>query len=345
MTRETPRLKRDRSLWYEDGNMVIAAAPSDTKKGLLFRVHKFILAMHSPVFADMFTLPDIPAETADPEDFYDGVPLVRMYDKAQDVKDLLKYYYEPSSFVVKRYDPQNPNKIRGLMHLARKYQITPLLDRLIKHLKEDWPQTLTEWDVIEGEVKARLESQVDYGYDDHVYVDEVFPEPGTTIRLAREMDIPVVLPAVFYHLSRLKITRERTSEITDFKIIGGRTADWSALSEEDLRCLLYGRENLQEYKSIACRPLIFSCSHKECDALKTLCSAIQVLYDSKDILTGLKDFVPKDQYTQKELCVSCWLKVNNLAQNARMDIWKKLPKFFRLPRPSDDWDSDSDMSA
>lgn len=43
--------KRDDDFWFEDGNIVLIA------RNIEFRVYKGILAKHSPVFHDMFSLP------------------------------------------------------------------------------------------------------------------------------------------------------------------------------------------------------------------------------------------------------------------------------------------------
>lgn len=49
--------KRDAEFWYSDGNIILVA------RDVEFRVFKGILAEHSPVFRDMFSLPQpAPAE-------------------------------------------------------------------------------------------------------------------------------------------------------------------------------------------------------------------------------------------------------------------------------------------
>lgn len=49
-------IKQDDEFWFEDGNIVLIA------RDVEFRVYKGILAKHSPVFADMFSLPPVPAQ-------------------------------------------------------------------------------------------------------------------------------------------------------------------------------------------------------------------------------------------------------------------------------------------
>lgn len=83
---EIPILKHD-SLYLTGGNICIAALESSTndQRWVIFRVHKSVMGIHSPVFRDMFSLP--PAGDAEQ---FEGVPLVRMPDNASDIETLLK---------------------------------------------------------------------------------------------------------------------------------------------------------------------------------------------------------------------------------------------------------------
>ena len=84
---ETPPtldLKRHEEFWLYDGSVVLAVG--DT----LFRVHKTVLANHSEVFADLFTVPQ-PAG----EDTIDGCHIVRLHDSREDFVDLLRAMYQP----------------------------------------------------------------------------------------------------------------------------------------------------------------------------------------------------------------------------------------------------------
>jgi len=78
------------TLWFQDGNIVLRAR-SEEGSLLRFRVHQFMLAHHSPVFSDMFTLPN-PAAA----DTYEGALAVDMPDKAEDLKGFLRVLYDPA---------------------------------------------------------------------------------------------------------------------------------------------------------------------------------------------------------------------------------------------------------
>ena len=81
-------LHRHVTLYKATGDLVIAR---DSEETVLYRVHSAILAEHSPVFADIFTLP-VAYEGVEK---YDGVSLVHLLDNAKDVSALLEVLYTP----------------------------------------------------------------------------------------------------------------------------------------------------------------------------------------------------------------------------------------------------------
>jgi len=85
----TPRdstivLQKDTHVYLDDGNIVLVAGMT------CFRVHRSLLAKYSPIFRDMFSLPQ-------PEDqeMYDGVPMVELQDDPDILRALLRVFYEP----------------------------------------------------------------------------------------------------------------------------------------------------------------------------------------------------------------------------------------------------------
>lgn len=82
------------SIYFTDGDICLSAPyaqalESSPADGLIFRVHRFILSLHSPVFRDMFDLPEQPGANV----LYDDVALVQMPDSAEDVEALLYAFY------------------------------------------------------------------------------------------------------------------------------------------------------------------------------------------------------------------------------------------------------------
>ncbi len=76
---------RDTEFWFEDGNVILVA------KSYEFRVFEGILAHHSPVFQDMFSLPQ-PVSSALPEgtQTLDACPVVHLSDSPEDLRHVLR---------------------------------------------------------------------------------------------------------------------------------------------------------------------------------------------------------------------------------------------------------------
>jgi hypothetical protein len=66
-------------VWFEDGTVVLQA--EDT----VFRVYRGILSANSPVFNDMFTIPQ-PLEVPEIE----GCAVIQLYDSPTDLRHFLK---------------------------------------------------------------------------------------------------------------------------------------------------------------------------------------------------------------------------------------------------------------
>ena len=74
-----PQIKRS-DPWFDDGTIVIQAG--DTQ----FRAYRGILTVCSPIFHDMFSIPQPPTG----EDYVEGCPVVHVSDSAEDWKYVLR---------------------------------------------------------------------------------------------------------------------------------------------------------------------------------------------------------------------------------------------------------------
>lgn len=79
-------IKRDDKFWFEDGNIVLIA------RNIEFRVYKGILAKHSSVFQDMFSLPPpvAPESSRDTAAPADACPVVHLSDSPEDLRHVLR---------------------------------------------------------------------------------------------------------------------------------------------------------------------------------------------------------------------------------------------------------------
>jgi hypothetical protein len=73
--------------WFHDGSIVLCADKT------LFRVHQTVLAKHSEVFEDLFSLSPPKVEE---DDIVDGCRVVLLHDSKDDFVDLLNAIYNPS---------------------------------------------------------------------------------------------------------------------------------------------------------------------------------------------------------------------------------------------------------
>lgn len=93
----TVRVKHP-ELWLNDGNIIIRAvsqpkdAPSSPPQ-MLFRVHRSVLALHSPVFSGLFGMNQGSFESA--SENFEGIPVMELPDPAEQLESLLKALYFP----------------------------------------------------------------------------------------------------------------------------------------------------------------------------------------------------------------------------------------------------------
>ena len=75
--------QQDEEFWYEDGTVILVVHDVE------FRIYKGLLADHSPVFRDMFSLPQPPDP---PEAGCAPCPVVHLADSPEDLRYVLRIY-------------------------------------------------------------------------------------------------------------------------------------------------------------------------------------------------------------------------------------------------------------
>ncbi|KAI0703882.1 hypothetical protein C8T65DRAFT_741227 [Cerioporus squamosus] len=213
---------------------------------LLFRVHKFLLRYHSAPFGHMFADANVGSDET-----YDGVPMAEMHgDRAEDLGMLLNCIYNPAELNFKRFDPNTPLVISRAICIADKYLIESLRDRLVKQVPTDWPTTLVEWDRFDAELSASRK-MVRYPYErleDRITFADLIPEPVAAILFAQEFGCSQILPAAFYHLSRINATYDLDDQ-TMLHATQSMLARWSLLKKDPenlVRCM-HGFQMLDDF--------------------------------------------------------------------------------------------------
>src|SRR5579863_7542828 len=91
-----------------DANLIIRSADL-----VHFRLHKSVLAMASPVFKDLLSLPQ-PSDS----EYFDGLPVVRMSEDAELLTSLISMLYPANPVIPNSYD-----KVLCLLSACQKYDL------------------------------------------------------------------------------------------------------------------------------------------------------------------------------------------------------------------------------
>jgi hypothetical protein len=94
-----------------------------------------------------------------------------------------------SALFVERFHPNTPQRLRGPLRLSTKYQVDDVRQHIVSILEAEWPTTLQGWDKLGDERENQGTT------NSTCYLRII-----VSIRLARECDIPSILPMAFYYL-------------------------------------------------------------------------------------------------------------------------------------------------
>lgn len=363
-TVNTHRVEHDPSLYFDDGDIVLAA-PMRTSPAVtqMFRVGKYQLAHLSPVFCTMFSLPQPPGGELES---YDGMQLVSVSDDAEDLAVLLDILHNPLCVTMSsirqflshphRSEPpfadvckaDLPLAVTPPLRLADKYDIESLRKRLVSIVVNQWPLTLDAWDKQREEFYASwpagLPSDADSD-DDEMEQDlhDYLPEPASAIAFAREFDCPEILPAAFYGLSINKglVDWDHYDHDSEPMLYPAR---WSLLDAASWRTLYRGRIALSDHCVTERVALSFppaSPRHPGClrpdrrdcpDAWRnTLLGAFDPLswaHAYADLLEELREC--GDKRAADMMCGMCRVDLRRWINAHRQELWDNLPRLFGL---------------
>ncbi|KAF9561502.1 hypothetical protein CPC08DRAFT_635317 [Agrocybe pediades] len=332
--------------WFGDGNIVIIAGSA------AFKVHRGQLERHSEVFSDLFSIPQ-PQE----QELVDGCSCVELQDSPSDVFYFLSALYDGLYF--KKQRASDFPAIAAVLRLSSKYLVEHLRQRCLSRLAADWPSTLAEWD--RRERKSTDESGR--------YVPRDFcPHPILVIELALDMNLPTILPAALYDLSRYgpsKIMTGTTSPTTAYDRLLSELTGEPLLPERpvrlsrDLLCrTLRGREATQRYmasfiaKELHCRAPSQDCLNREekdnpsqpchesfyfimLNILRSV-GGIACGRDADPLYTLVQaaemlsrtDFSDGQRQCGLKLCQPCKIDFAEATTKAREEAWSLLPQWF-----------------
>lgn len=176
---------RSQDVWYDDGNVVIQAGD------VVFRVFRGILASNSPVFSDMFSVPQPTNAGAPGPDMFDSCPLIQIHDTPEDTSHFLKAIHDAGY-----YDVRTTSKfsvVAGILRLATKYQVPYLRKRAVSHLTTMFPSSLQDFQ----ENRNSSPYAAKLGHYTGLAME--------VVNLARECRLPMLLPISMYYCAVMRL--------------------------------------------------------------------------------------------------------------------------------------------
>lgn len=339
-----PQIHKDEEIYYPDGNITLVAG------SICFRVHQSLLAKHSTVFDDMFSIPQ-PKD----QDMFDGAPRVDLQDDADAVRALLRLIYEPlyvSASSVSLYNAHSvffistspfrtwlsqpstktTDQMVGILNLAFKYDMEALRKEITQHLVSSYPRTLEEWDNVS---KKR-----------EMFSDMPRLDPASTIRMARIADLPDALPLAYYTLIQTYPRRNNNLNEDDDEYVipdpGEAEVMARLLDRHDLAAIALGREEMTKWVSQRARKCFrtWQCPAPSKTRGQAVCSQrihlrwAEMLEDvmmRRDVLEVMREHSNWGTGTFGMIfCSDCQSRYVDIMRQMRKDFFKDLPKMFGL---------------
>ncbi|CCM00598.1 uncharacterized protein FIBRA_02634 [Fibroporia radiculosa] len=299
-------------VWYYDGGILLVA------ENTAFRVHGAVIAEQCEVFRDMFSVPQSPTADAAQAETRDGCRVLRLQDSAADLKHFLKSIYDISYFL-----PGVTTKfpiVASVLRLSTKYNAPVLRQRAINLIATAYPSSCAAWD-------ARSTKRLVPPFED---------EHFAYIELAIKTDVRVILPSVYYALTRLPLA----------KALGGlRSLAVSPADQWDVCTnFLVGRELTTQAELMhVVKFLKTDFSRPGCKDSRHCGNMLHVA--AFHTLNHVADTVPyhhqwcggklEEGVTTIGLCASCNLTVKDTINSGREKVWEVLPASFGLG----DWET------
>lgn len=238
---------------------------------------------------------------------------------------------------------------QNLLRLASKYQMDDILERAVIELATGWPMDLKEWEELDDRIQLGL--SLNKTENPKTLSDKFIPEPVAAIQLAQQHRVLQILPAAYYHLSRISIDDDwdarhgaHAVEARTATTANPFSARWRLLSASELRTILRGRERLAHLAKTKA-PAVFTPSlggalHKGPrgdDVLAACAKGCEAAWNSfladfvftnGDILRALQQNCGSRVLLQAELCTGCMMFVAENGQNLRRAVWEELPRIF-----------------
>ncbi|KAH8103339.1 hypothetical protein BXZ70DRAFT_720838 [Cristinia sonorae] len=208
--------ERYESLWFEDGNIIIVAGQFG------FRVYRGLPALRSPVFKDLFSLPQSEgAETMD------GCAVVRLHDHPFKIAMFLQFVQDGCRVwdTEARFAGEEFWHLMGpILSMSHKYQCEILLEEGKTRLFKFLPGDIQSWDLLTRDPK-------------------MFDGPGyiAIANMARLLDMPLIHQRALYQCCQLS-----ADLLVNGDVYSTFVDEQDKLCSQDLQACVEGRTKLAE---------------------------------------------------------------------------------------------------
>ena len=250
-----------------------------------------------------------------------------------------------SYFLFWKHNARSFSRALPVFRIALKYKANNVIEALASQLEQDWPKTISEWDASQCEDGPCFEPLADLCPEHQSLNRAAAMEPAAAIQVAHIANMPDILSAAYYQLSRLgspdacwqdmmsqlgpRPDHNSSSEKKRNRG-GGKIDGQTLLSKEDLRRLALGKAKLSRYmlgfKKRLPKELVL---HPRCADAWT--RNISVPMKSEDVLADLLEVCSAETFPGMNMCSDCRSVVNERGKEERARVWELLPKLFCIP--------------
>ncbi|KAL1756163.1 hypothetical protein FB107DRAFT_274148 [Schizophyllum commune] len=290
-------------IWFDDGNIILQAG------GHQFRVYRGLLARHSPVFKDMFAMPQ-PSGNSSPAAQTDDCPIIHLADSADDVHFMLTKLYNISDTEDNRRQALDISDLIASLRMGHKYLIARLWNDPVNRLRRAFP---ADEDLLMDCLKE------DKDISSSRCATEIrIPSSENLLQLVHAIEqvgLQTVLPALYYRI----ILRETLDTI----IVGG-----FGLSDRARAALLGGRARL----STSVASVLRTWGRLDPHATSVNSQCWKARYDYVlDNASGRLPIGPWTENLSPDMCLQCRTQLSMALTLMRSKAWAELPTIFGLP--------------
>ncbi|KAI0695551.1 hypothetical protein BC835DRAFT_1273210 [Cytidiella melzeri] len=326
---------RHPELCFVDGSVAILCGRQ------YFLVHLSLLSLHSTILKRMVEA----AFKDDTSQRIEGRPALVLPHMPGEMYIFLKAIYG----LIKQTDVTPFPIASALLRLATIYEAATVRSEIIGLFQATWTMSLPQW-----EIREKNATDTDGVYSPR----DSMAHPIAVVDLARQTNVPELLPSAFYDLSRY-LPSQLSAGYTDQD-----TGVVHYLSQEDLFRVFRGKEQAARYfstfivKELEGRVASEWC-HNRAELQPARKRRCQVAYEavtyalirdvnglvlnrnsdplyaiSDSLLMQTRDDLPGlDNRATVRACEACRLEYAAVVEAAREEFWRRLPEWFELESP------------